>query len=254
MDVCFADDALADVYPALFSHCSKKDATVREIFQSGLGPHLVPTLSQAAELELPLVEHVIASSELSEEPDRRHTLFSKNASGLDSGAIYQLLKARDQPTDERAQFVWRNVEPPRVQMFMWLLTQGRIKCRKVLHRKHVVPDAKCEICNEQDETPEHIMGGCSISSQFWHKIGLRPIAGMPMDNIHRFSPPPGVPREEFSALIALSCWQLWKTRSTAVFRNESHNINQVLVACKATADQWRCRFPRKKKHAMVPTV
>lgn len=124
MDVWFADDALADIYPALFSHCTKKDATVREIFQSGLGPHLVPMLSQAAELELPLVEHVIASSELSEEPDRRHTLFSKNASGLDSGAIYQLLKARGQPTDARAQFVWRNVAPPRVQMFMWLLTQG----------------------------------------------------------------------------------------------------------------------------------
>jgi hypothetical protein len=50
-------------------------------------------------------------------------------------------------------------------MFMWLLTQRRIQCRTVLHRKNVLPDAICEVCNELDETPEHIMGGCAVSKQ-----------------------------------------------------------------------------------------
>lgn len=47
-DVWLADDALADTYPALFSHCTNQDATVKEMLESGLRQHLVPRLSQAA--------------------------------------------------------------------------------------------------------------------------------------------------------------------------------------------------------------
>ena len=94
------------------------------------------------------------------------------------------------------------------------------------------------------------MGGCSIGRHFWEKIGLNSLAGMAMDSIHTFSPPTGVPKEGFSALVALSCWQLWKTRNAAIFRNEQQSITQVLAACKATAEQWRCRFPRKKRHVV----
>jgi len=43
---------------------------------------------------------------------------------------------------------WRNAAPPRVQMFMWLLLQGRIQCRSVLHRKHVLLDCIREVCND----------------------------------------------------------------------------------------------------------
>lgn len=210
----------------------------------------MPRLSQAAISKLQYVEEVLANTELSEEPDRRLTPFSKNAYGIDSGAIYKLLKARGQPSDDRAKFVWCNVAPPRVQMFVWLLTQGRIQCRKILHRKHVLPHATCEVCNDEDETPEHIIGGCSIGRQFWEKIGFNSMPGMAVDSIHTLSPPSGIPSDEFPTLISLSCWQLWKTRNAAVFRSERHRITQVLAACAAAAEQWRCRFPRKKWHVV----
>lgn len=80
-------------------------------------------------------------------------------------------------------------------MFMWLLTQGRIQCRTVLHRKHVLPNATCE----QEETPEHVIGGCSIGMQFGEKLGMNAMTGTTVDNIHRFSPPAGVPNEEYSS-------------------------------------------------------
>lgn len=196
------------------------------MLESGIQLHLVPRLSQAATSELQSLEGVIASAELSDEPDRRVTPFSKGAHGIDTGALYHLLKARGQPADDRANFIWRNVAPPRVQMFMWLLTQRRIQCRTNLHRKHVLPDAICEVCNEQDETPEHIMGDCLIGRHFWQQVGLDAMLLTQMDNIHTISPPPGLPAAEFSAFIALSCWQLWKMQNAAVFRNETSSIDQ----------------------------
>jgi hypothetical protein len=108
----------------------------------------------------------------------------------------------------------------------------------------------CEVCTAEDETPEHIVFGCVycvIGAQFWGKIGMPNINGTSVDNLHSLRPTREIPKEEFSEFIALSCWQLWKTRNAAVFRNERHNISQVLAACKATAEQWRFRFPRKKR-------
>jgi len=40
---------------------------------------------------------------------------------------------------------------------------------------------------------------------------------------------------------------LWKARNATVFREERHNITQVFAACKASAEQWRYRFPRRKR-------
>lgn len=136
--------------------------------------------------------------------DRR--LSSKNNSGLESGAIYQLLKARGQPSDDRGTFVRCDAAPPHVQMFMWLLLRGRIQCRMVLHRKHVLPDAISEICKEDDESPEHIISGCPIGKQFWEKLGLTSMVGADVRNIHRTIPERGIPKEEFAAFVALSCW------------------------------------------------
>jgi hypothetical protein len=248
MDVWFADDALADVYPALFSHCTNREASVSEVLEHGLHSDLVPRLSTQAAWELLRVQEIIAGASLSDQPDRRRSPFIKHNDCFDSGAIYHLLKARGQPADARATFVWRSVAPPRVQMFMWLLTQRRIQCRTVLQRKNILPDATCEVCNELDESPEHIMGGCTISRELWERLGLTEMTTTALTDIHHLNPPAGIPSTEFLAFLALACWQLWKTRNAAIFRNEMHNLDQVLLACKASAEQWRCRLPVRKRH------
>jgi len=57
-----------------------------------------------------------------------------------------------------------------------------------------------------------------------------------------------VPPDEFSAFIALVCWQLWKARNTAILRQEFMNANQLLASCTATAEHWRARMKPSKKH------
>jgi len=132
---------------------------------------------------------------------------------------------------------------------VYLLAKVFWLCRTNLHRKNVLPGATCQVCNEHDGTPEHVMGGCLLSTEFWQTIGIGAMNVTAMNNIHHnLSPPLGMPATDFSAFIALSCRQLWKTRNAAVFRNETHTIDQVIAACRTTAQQWRWRFPRKKQH------
>jgi hypothetical protein len=61
--------------------------------------------------------------------------------------------------------------------------------------------------------------------------------GKDTTTIHTLTPQGGIPRQEFSASVALACWQLWKARNAFVFRNETQTISQVLGACKAAEIQ-----------------
>lgn len=128
--------------PALFSHCTNKDATVSEVIASGMQQSLMPRLSSTAHRELEQVQQVIDAISLLHTTDRRSS--SKGSLGLDRGAIYHLLKSQGQPNDERASFIWNNSAPPRVQMFMWLLVKGRISCHtgsmcyKTLYARFVI--------------------------------------------------------------------------------------------------------------------
>lgn len=97
-DVWFGEDALEDTCPALFSHCTRQDATVRRVFESGIQANLVPRLSTRASQELLRVAGIIAQVTLTSAPDYRTSLLSvKGDADLDSMSIYRLLKARGQP-------------------------------------------------------------------------------------------------------------------------------------------------------------
>ena len=151
--------------------CTNKEASVREMLQSSIQQSFVPRLSPSAMQQLVALEEITAGVQLSDEPDRRTSAFIQRESGLDSGAIYKLLKARGQPNDERSSFIWHNSAPPRVKLFMWLLEHQRIQCHTVLQRKHVLLDNICEVCNLEEETLEHIVSGCA-RKLFWEKMNM----------------------------------------------------------------------------------
>jgi hypothetical protein len=156
-DVWLGDDALEEVYPALYSHCNSKNASVREMLTVGLHNTMVPRLTPQASSELASVQAAISNQVLTQTPDQRLSFFSNGDHNLDSGAIYRMLKARGQSQDAKAAFVWKNSAPPRVQLFVWLLMHKRIQCRTMLFKKHIVDSPTCEICQAADESPEHIM-------------------------------------------------------------------------------------------------
>jgi hypothetical protein len=118
LDVWHGDEALADRFPALFSHCTAKGASVSEIISTGIRQALVPRLSTRATCELQEAQDELATFQLLQSPDQRSSSFCKDAHTLDSGAIYHLLKSRGQQPDDRAAFIWQNSAPPRVQLFM----------------------------------------------------------------------------------------------------------------------------------------
>jgi hypothetical protein len=246
-DVWNGEDALSDRFPRLYSHCTRKDDTVQQSITSNLHGAFVNRLSPQAQQELQLLTVIVQQTTLSTEQDLRLSPFSKSPDKLDSSTIYKLLKAKGQPGDSASAFIWKNAAPPRVQLFIWLLTKGRIQCRSNLFKKRVVDSPNCLVCGAADESPDHIIFECLIAVQFWCALGVQADQHNHANQLHCMAPPPQCPQDQFSAFVALCCWQLWKRRNGVVFREEHLNLRNLLLSCKTESVKWKARMPKKSK-------
>ena len=105
MDVWLGDDALADRFPILFSHCKQKDVSVKDVLDIGLIQNLVPRLTSAASAQLQNLQSLISTVDTTDQNDKRLSHFIDSNGKLDTGTIYKLLKARDEAYDDKAAFI-----------------------------------------------------------------------------------------------------------------------------------------------------
>lgn len=189
----FGDDALADRFPILFSHCKQKDVSVKDVLDIGLIQNLVPRLASAASAQLQNLQSLISTVDTTAQNDKRLSHFIDSNGKLDTGTIYKLLKARDEAYDDKAAFIWRSAAPPRVQLLMWLLCQKRIQCRTKLQKKGIVSQPLCEVCNEDDETADHIISGCPIARQYWAALGIDMPSTHDVRDLHKLKRPQNIP-------------------------------------------------------------
>ncbi|CAN6228096.1 unnamed protein product [Urochloa humidicola] len=247
MDVWDGDDSLSNRFPSLLSHCKKTGYSVDEIIRNGLERHLVPRLTPAAQCELQTVNSIIRCTVLSMAADKRMSPFALPDGKLHTASLYRMLKASEGESSPAASFIWSNHAPPRVRFFTWLLVNDRIQSRANLHRKSVLDDDSCELCNGDSETANHIMFRCPGASAFWHSLGVQIPDGQTTGALHLLPRPALIPAEHFNTFVLLCCWQLWKRRNEKVFRGTTTTRQQLLLLCREEARLWSCRLPRATK-------
>jgi hypothetical protein len=143
----------------------------------------VPRISDQARHQLQQVHSTLAETQFSDDHDQRLSPFACGPGKLDSSSIYRLLKAKGQPAGPYYD-IWRNSTLPRVQLFMWLLTKGRIQCRGNLFKKRIVDNPSCEVCGASEETVDHIIFQCPFAVASWNKHGLPLLDGTFTSVIH----------------------------------------------------------------------
>jgi hypothetical protein len=246
-DVWYMDEALADKLPALYSHCTKKDASVRDVILSQLNDAFVPRLTSQASSQLQQLQEIVAQTTLETGNNIRKSQFDCGNGRLDSTSIYKLLKAKQNPVDPMSDFIWGKCSPPRVQFFMWLASKGRLQCRANLFKKRIVTTPACEVCQGTEETTDHILLHCPFARGFWNALGLLIDDGLTVHGMQSLPRIQNIPAKQFSSFLALCCWQLWKRRNALIFRNENLPLRQVLHAYALDAAAWRPRSKKKEK-------
>lgn len=129
---------------------------------------------------------------------------------------------------------------------LWLATdqeEGWINCKAVLLQKHVLDEDRCIICNQGQETADHIISGCPFAKDFWRWIGWHAEDTAEVHNLWETTAPVEMLRAAFSSLILL-CWKIWKHRHDVVFRALLPDHSRLIAACRESARLWRSRLPR----------
>jgi hypothetical protein len=65
--------------------------------------------------------------------------------------------------------VWKLHVPPRIHIFLWLLSNDRLLTRDNLSKRRTVDDDSCLFCNEH-ESAKHLFFECVVATSLWDVI------------------------------------------------------------------------------------
>ncbi|GJN19210.1 hypothetical protein PR202_gb06458 [Eleusine coracana subsp. coracana] len=163
------------------------------------------TVVNIATEDLTKLEVALSQIVLTTDPDTRHGPLIGANNELKTTSIYKLL-VTNTPCPY-ADFVWRNSTPPKVQFFIWLLSQDRIKSRANLHTKKIVEDTTCELCGQRAEDSDHLIFRCATARALWAGLGID-TQNAHVDRLWELQRPSTIPTQHFESFIHLCCWQV----------------------------------------------
>ncbi|BFG15821.1 hypothetical protein CerSpe_020950 [Prunus speciosa] len=137
-------------------------------------------------------------------------------------------------------FLWKLKIPPKLQIFLWLVFQGKILSNEQRVRRHLVDDPACNYCNWPVESILHIFRDCEKAASVWQAMlcpGAHPhffqMDFHPWLRSNLLSKAMWGDHVPWPLVFVFTCWVLWKWRNNQIFNidNEvSYEPEKIIVA------------------------
>ena len=123
--------------------------------------------------------------------------------------------------------IWKSWAPGKCKFFLWLVAHNRCWTADRLAKRGLNHPPKCPLCDQVDETIDHLLVSCVFTRQFWfnmlQQFGLQAIA--PQLEDHCFmdwwagasSRVSEEVQKGVNSIIILAAWLVWKHRNVCVF-------------------------------------
>ncbi|KAL5126150.1 putative ribonuclease H protein [Glycine soja] len=237
------DLTLKDKYPALFQISLHQDATInlmgqvadnrwdwRFQWRRNLFDHEIDSMAVFMEDIADVHIHPSSMDSLIWRADNTGSYSTKSA--------YNLLMAdsTNLAEDTVLRSMWNLKIPPRASAFSWRLFKNRLPTKVNLRRRQVALSSyRCPLCDEEEETVDHIMFSCTSTRSLWWEV---------LSWVSRVGPFPTDPKSHF---IQFSHWNskrhldkrwevlwialsmtIWKHRNSVVFKNHIFSPEKVM--------------------------
>jgi hypothetical protein len=144
--------------------------------------------------------------------------------------------------------IWKTWAPPRCKFFIWLVFHNRVWTADRLAKRNLPHPDACPLCDQEDETINHLLVGCVFARQVWSLVlqQLRLLQLAPQPSVTCFSgwwkrsiaAVPKEARKGLNTLIILVAWEIWKHRNTCVFDNKRPSVQEVITAISLEGGLW----------------
>jgi len=151
--------------------------------------------------------------------------------------------------------LWKSWAPSKCKMFLWLAIRNRCWTADRLAKRGLSHPDKCPLCDQEDETIQHLLTSCVVARQVWFRLfSILNLADcVPHHNelsfadwwrktINRVNKEH---RKGVNSLIILGAWIIWKHRNACVFEGASPSINLIWSELKNEHSLW-CLASAKK--------
>jgi hypothetical protein len=236
LDKWLPGSPLAERFPAIFAHCTRRHATVATVATRGLD--LQPRLSAAARAELSLIRQIVDDIRLTTVPDDR-AIDSTSAPRFSSREAYRMLSPQ-RPRDESACTAWGLRLPSKLKIFSYLLDIDRLSTRANLFYKHCAPSTICASCPVA-ETRRHLFFDCSLAATVWARLEAPILDGL--FSIWDIRSPLRISVSVWHTGVATTLWAIWKSRNDLVFNGRPSTPSSTLLRACDDLVLWRWRLP-----------
>ena len=255
-------ETLCNRFPNLFNIATNREAKVAEIWDSRVGdgcwsPTFIRPLNDW-ELE-ELSSFLLFLHGLKIRSTGVDKLSLKNA--IDKGfSVKSMYKGFDgSPALEFPhRLVWNSVAPPKTGFFAWEASWGKVLTIDQLKRRGMIFANRCFMCEEEEETIDHLLIHCKIAKLLWDLI--LSIVGIswvfPNSVLHTLLAWQGAAvgkKRKKIWLAAPLClfWNLWRARNCLVFENEVPSAQILKANFVTTLWSWANLHSEDNTHSVV---
>lgn len=138
------------------------------------------------------------------------------------------------------QAVWNLKVPPRIQIFLWLLSKNKILARDNLARRREVSDKTCVFCNEL-ESVTHLFFECCVAKRTWFLIAE--ICDINGDWNYEYVATMWIANKKYlckNIITSAVLWCLWNLRNRICFQGLIWTGEKMVIL-------WIARILRKWK-------
>ncbi|KAF5772129.1 putative reverse transcriptase zinc-binding domain-containing protein [Helianthus annuus] len=129
---------------------------------------------------------------------------------------------------------------------VWRLALNRLPTIENLARRNIhIPNLRCKICDESDETSSHLFVECYLAQKVWDFVvewcKIRPFFILEIKdlvNIHNGYRGSAKWRRVIWSVIQVAIWVVWKTRNEVVFSHKKPNFERMKEEIKLLSFFW----------------
>jgi hypothetical protein len=144
--------------------------------------------------------------------------------------------------------VWQTWAPEKCKFFMWLVAQNKCWTADRLAWHGMDHPEKCLLCDQEEETIDHIMLSFVFARQFWfnwlQQVHLQMLT--PQPDVSSFlewwreanERAPGQIKAWLNSLVILGAWTLWKHRNRCVFDGGAPSMAATLTQDEEERKRW----------------